>query len=56
MPNNGFVVIEGNGAATESVHMFVATKDVASAGTYNFTWTTTPLQGAQQYLVAVQKR
>jgi hypothetical protein len=56
VPNNGFAVIEGNGNATESVQMFVATKNVAAAGTYNVTWNTTPLQGAQLYLVAVQKR
>jgi hypothetical protein len=36
--------------------MFVATKNVSAAGTYNVTWNTTPLQGAQLYLVAVQKR
>ncbi len=56
VPNNGFTVIEGNGNATESVQMFVATKDVAAAGTYNVTWNTTPVQGAQLYLIAVQKR
>ena len=56
VPNNGFAVIEGNGNATESVQMFVATKDVATAGTYNVTWNTTPIQGAQLYLIAVQKR
>jgi hypothetical protein len=56
VPNNGFTVIEGNGNAVESVQMFVATKNVSAAGTYNVTWNTTPLQGAQLYLVAVQKR
>ena len=56
VPSNGFTVIEGNGNATESVQMFVATKDVAAAGTYNVTWSTSPIQGAQLYLVAVQKR
>lgn len=56
VPNNGFTVIEGNGNATESVQMFVATKDVPGAGTYNVTWNTTPVQGAQLYLIAVQKR
>jgi hypothetical protein len=55
VPNNGFTVIEGNGNATESVQMYVATKDVAAAGTYNVTWNTTPIQGAQLYLIAVQK-
>jgi hypothetical protein len=56
VPNNGFTVIEGNGKAVESVQMFVATKNVSAAGTYNVTWNTTPLQGAQLYLVAVQKQ
>jgi hypothetical protein len=56
VPNNGFTVIQGNGNATESVQMFVATKDVPGAGTYNVTWNTTPVQGAQLYLIAVQKR
>lgn len=56
VPNNGFTVIESNGNAVESVQMFVATKNVSAAGTYNVTWNTTPLQGAQLYLVAVQKR
>jgi hypothetical protein len=56
VPNNGFTVIQGNGNATESVQMFVATKDVPGPGTYNVTWNTTPVQGAQLYLIAVQKR
>lgn len=56
VPNNGFTRIEGVGNAVETVQMFVATKDVATAGTYNVTWNTTPLQGAQLYLLAVQKR
>lgn len=56
VPNDGFTVIEGNGNATESVQMYVATKDVPAAGTYTVTWNTTPLQGAQLYLIAVQKR
>ena len=56
VPNNGFTVIERVGGAVETVQMFVATKDVSAAGTYNVTWNTTPLQGAQLYLVAVQKK
>jgi len=56
VPNNGFTVIEGIGGAVETVQMFVATKNVSAAGSYNVTWNTTPLQGAQLYLVAVQKR
>jgi hypothetical protein len=56
VPNNGFTVIDRQVNSTEAVAMFVATKDVPAAGTYNVTWTTTPLQGAQLYLVAVQRR
>jgi hypothetical protein len=56
IPNNGFTVIESVGGAIETVQMFVATKDVSAAGTYSVTWNTTPLQGAQLYLIAVQKR
>jgi hypothetical protein len=29
---------------------------VPAAGTYSVTWTTTPLQGAQLYLMAVQHK
>jgi hypothetical protein len=32
----------------------VATREVGAAGTYSVTWTATPLQGAQLYLVAVE--
>jgi hypothetical protein len=56
IPNNGFTVIESNGQAVESVQMTVATKNVPVAGTYTVTWTATPRQGAQLYLIAVQKR
>lgn len=56
VPNNGFTVIEGTGNAVETVQMFVATKNERAAGTYNVTWNTTPRQGAQLYLIAVQKR
>ncbi|KNZ33565.1 MAG: hypothetical protein AD742_05175 [Methylibium sp. NZG] len=56
VPNNGFTVIQGQGHSVEAMAMFVATKDVPGAGTYNVTWTTTPLQGAQLFLIAVQKR
>jgi hypothetical protein len=56
VPSNGFTVIHGNSNGSQSVQMFVATKDVPAAGTYSVTWTTTPLQGAQLYLVAVQHK
>ena len=55
-PNNGFTVIERVTGAVETVQMTVATRDVPSAGTYNVTWTATPRQGAQLYLIAVQKK
>jgi hypothetical protein len=55
VPNNGFTVIERQGASTETVAMFIATRDVSAAGTYSVTWAATPRQGAQLYLVAVQK-
>jgi hypothetical protein len=55
IPNNGFVVIDTN---VQELHSFVqcavAVKSVTSAGTYNVTWTVTPVQGAQLWLVAVQ--
>ncbi len=56
IPNNGFTRIELVSDAVETVQMAIATKDVATAGTYNVTWDTTPVQGAQLYLVAVQKQ
>jgi hypothetical protein len=56
VPNNGFTIVEAVTGAVETVQMVVATRDVPAAGTYNVTWTTTPVQGAQLYLVAVQKK
>ncbi len=54
-PNNGFVVIDTNAQETDSfVQCAVAAKNVTAAGTYNVTWTSTPVQGAQLWLVAVQ--
>jgi hypothetical protein len=32
----------------------VAVRQVSAAGTYNVTWTSTPIQGAQLWLAAVQ--
>lgn len=54
-PNNGFVVIDSVLEAGALVQCAVATKEVAAAGTYNVTWTATPQQGAQLWLVAVQR-
>jgi hypothetical protein len=54
-PNNGFVVVETNVQETGSfVQCAVAVRNVTTAGTYNVTWTSTPVQGAQLWLVAVQ--
>ena len=55
VPNNGFVVIDSILQSGALVQCAVAAKEVAAAGTYNVTWTATPQQGAQLWLVAVQK-
>src|SRR5262245_32973104 len=54
VPNNGFQVVESLLIDDAIVQVAVATRYVAGAGTYNVTWTATPPQGAQLYLVAVQ--
>lgn len=54
VPNNGFVVQDSILLAGSLVQGAVATKEVSAAGTYNVTWTSTPLQGAQLWLIAVQ--
>jgi hypothetical protein len=53
-PNNGFVTIDSQLLSSCEVEVVVATKDVASAGAYNVTWTATPSQGAHLWLVAVE--
>ncbi|WP_431274563.1 hypothetical protein ACQ858_21555 [Variovorax ureilyticus] len=54
VPDSGFTVIDSVLAAGALVQCAVAVKQVAAAGTYNLTWTSTPLQGAQLWLAAVQ--
>lgn len=54
-PNNGFVVVDSVLASGELVQCAVAVKNVSAAGTYDVTWTATPTQGAQLWLVAVEK-
>lgn len=54
IPNNGFQVVESLLINDAIVQVAVATKYAPAAGTYNVTWTATPLQGAQLYMVAVQ--
>ena len=53
-PNNGFEVLESLLISEPIVQVAVAAKTVSGAGTYDVTWTATPQQGAQLYLVAVQ--
>lgn len=54
-PSDGFIRIDSNAFETDSfVQCAVAVKNVSVAGTYNVTWTSTPIQGAQLWLVAVQ--
>lgn len=54
VPNNGFKVVDSVLSAGALVQCAVAVKNVAEAGTYDVTWTSTPRQGAQLWLVAVQ--
>jgi hypothetical protein len=55
VPNNGFVVVDSVLEEGALVQGAVAVKNVSAAGTYDVTWTATPRQGAQLWLVAVQK-
>jgi hypothetical protein len=52
--DNGFTVIDQQLLAQKDVQGAVAVKSVAAAGTYNVTWTVSPAQPAQLWLVAVQ--
>ncbi len=54
VPNNGFTVIDSVLVEGSLVQCAVAVKNVAAAGTYDVTWTATPVQGAQLWLIAVQ--
>jgi hypothetical protein len=55
-PNNGFTRIDTNAQERDSfVQCAVAVKNVSAAGTYDVSWTPEPAQGAQLWLVAVQK-
>lgn len=53
-PNNGFTLVDSLLRAGALVQCAVAVKNVAAAGTYDITWTATPTQGAQLWLVAVE--
>ena len=54
VPSAGFNVIDSVLAKGTLVQCAVATRDVAAAGTYTVSWTATPSQGAQLYLIAIQ--
>nr|WP_214694808.1 hypothetical protein [Variovorax paradoxus] len=54
VPDNGFTVIDSVLAAGALVQCAVAVRQVSAADTYNVTWASTPQQGAQLWLVAVQ--
>ena len=54
VPDNGFAVVDSILLSGALVQCAVATRDVAVPGTYDVTWTATPQQGAQLWLVAVQ--
>jgi hypothetical protein len=55
-PNNGFQLIDVFAGSTNTAYVqcCVAAKRVSKAGTYDVTWTSTPPQGAQLWLVAIQ--
>jgi hypothetical protein len=54
-PDSSFTLVDTNAFETDSfVQCAVAVKNVSAAGTYSVTWTSTPIQGAQLWLVAVQ--
>jgi hypothetical protein len=53
-PDNGFEITDSILRSGALVQCAVATRTVSTAGTYDVTWTATPRQGAQLWLVAVQ--
>lgn len=53
--NNGFTVIDSLLSVGSVIQCAVAVREVSAAGTYNVTWTETPDQGAQMWIVAIQK-
>ena len=54
VPNNGFTVVDSVLDEGALVQCAVAVRNVSAAGTYDVTWTATPTQGAQLWLIAVQ--
>jgi hypothetical protein len=55
VPDNGFRTINSQTYAKCGVEVVTAAKDVAAPGSYDVTWTATPVQGANLWLIAVQK-
>jgi hypothetical protein len=53
-PDNGFVVVDSVLLSGSLVQSTVAVRNVTAAGAYHVTWTATPVQGAQLWLIAVQ--
>lgn len=53
-PGDGFALVDALLTAGSLVQCAVAARSVAAAGTYSITWTATPTQGAQLWLVAVE--
>jgi hypothetical protein len=54
VPNNDFFVVDSILKSGALVQSAVAVRNVTAAGTYNVTWTATPAQGAQLWLIAVE--
>ena len=54
VPDSGFTVIDSLLPLGSYVQTAVATRDVATAGTYHVTWNSGGNEGAQLWLVAVQ--
>ena len=52
-PDQGFLVVDSLLDEGALVQCAVAVKHVEKAGSYDVTWTATPIQGAQMWLVAV---
>jgi hypothetical protein len=52
--DSGFVVVDSQLLASNNIQGAVGVKSVTAAGTYAVTWTATPAQGAQVWLIAVQ--
>jgi hypothetical protein len=53
-PDSSFTLIDSQYLAANNVQGAVAVRNVSQAGTYSVTWTATPAQDAQIWLIAVQ--